>query len=129
MLLPRSLTKNRFIESVDSTHSEYGKSGVRRGGGGGSGGRRTRTVRPEQEEVLALLGLRCAPVSQQGSLAMRLLNSGGAACVLVTRANPAPAGGTRAALGACLLLDERGERHEHIAAALAPVLMLRPYRR
>jgi hypothetical protein len=109
------------------THGEDGEGGVRRGRGGGSRGGGARAVRPQQEEVLALFGLRGAPVTQQRALPPRLLlrrlpTHAGASGVLVARADPAPAAG--AALGAGLLLDERGERHEPAPSALAPVVVV-----
>uniref|UniRef100_A0A0A9G000 Uncharacterized protein n=1 Tax=Arundo donax TaxID=35708 RepID=A0A0A9G000_ARUDO len=116
-------------------NGEDGEGGVRRGRGRGGGGGGARAVRPEQEEVLTLLGLRGAPVPQQRPLPRPLRglpSSGGwsdpASLVLVARADPAPTAAC-AALRAGLLLDERGERHEPAPAALAPVVVVRRRRR
>lgn len=90
------------------THGKDGEGGVRRGRRGGSRGGGARAIRPQQEEVLALFGLRGAPVPQQRALPprrRRLLCHAGAAGVLVARADPAPTNGAGASLGAGLLLD------------------------
>lgn len=95
------------------TYGEYGEGGVLRGHGGGRRVGGARAVRFQQEEVLALFGLRRAPVPQQRALPPRLLlrrlpSQAGASYVLIARADPAPPAAAGAALRASLLLDERG---------------------